>query len=119
MRKRRWLRRLGYVAVAAVVVIAIPFIYIEGSCRPETSASAAASELPAFNITEAGYRRNEANTFFTFPEWYIVYSFEDFGRYLDHGSESGFAYGRHIAGFWRSFCTINRFAGGRYQNLSD
>ncbi|HKS63324.1 MAG TPA: hypothetical protein VJT13_16600, partial [Xanthobacteraceae bacterium] len=42
------------------------------------------------------------------PEWYIVYSFEDFGRFLDRGSESGFAYGSHIAGFWRSFCTINR-----------
>src|SRR5438270_545552 len=45
---------------------------------------------------------------FAFPEWYIVYSFEDFGRFLDRGSESGFNYLGHILGFWRSFCTINR-----------
>ena len=62
--------------------------------------------LPA--IDEPGYRRKQNNTFFTFPEWYIVYSFEDFGRFLDRSSESHFNYLGHIFGFWRSFCTINR-----------
>ena len=62
--------------------------------------------MPA--IDEQGYRRKQANTFFTFPEWYIVYSFEDFGRFLDSSSESQFGYLSHIFGFWRSFCTINR-----------
>jgi hypothetical protein len=62
--------------------------------------------LPA--IDDPGYRRKEANTFFTFPEWYIVYSFEDFGRFLEQSSESQFGYLTHIIGFWRSFCTINR-----------
>ena len=62
--------------------------------------------MPA--IDEKGYRRKLDNTYFTFPEWYIVYSFEDFGRFLDRGSESGFNYLGHILGFWRSFCTINR-----------
>ena len=62
--------------------------------------------LPA--IDEQGYRRKLDNTFFTFPEWYIVYSFEDFGRFLDSASESRFNYLGHVLGFWRSFCTINR-----------
>jgi hypothetical protein len=120
MRKhRRWLRWLGLLALPSLVVIAIPFVVIEGVCRPESNSDASASSATTFDIADAGYRRNEANTYFTFPEWYIVYSFEDFGRFLDQGSESGFKYGRHIVGFWRSFCTINRFAAGRYQNLSD
>jgi hypothetical protein len=118
-KRRRWLRWLGLLALAGLVVLAIPFLVIEGGCRPEATTSETASVATSFDIADAGYRRNEANTYFTFPEWYIVYSFEDFGRFLDHGSESGFKYGRHIAGFWRSFCTINRFAAGRYQNLSD
>lgn len=118
-KRRRWLRWLGLLALAGLVVLAIPFAVIEGVCRPEPSAGEAVSSATTFDIADAGYRRNEANTYFTFPEWYIVYSFEDFGRFLDHGSESGFKYGRHILGFWRSFCTINRFAAGRYQNLSD
>ena len=56
--------------------------------------------MPA--IDEPGYRRKLNNTFFTFPEWYIVYSFEDFGRFLDRSSESHFNYLGHIFGFWRA-----------------
>lgn len=108
---RKWLLRI-FVAVAALLVLTVglPLLYIEGSCAPASSGAARAA-VPAREwpeITEAGYRRNADNTFFTFPEWYIVYSFEDFGRFLDRGSESGFGYVSHILGFWRSFCTINR-----------
>jgi hypothetical protein len=106
---RRLKRLLKALVIFIVLAVGLPLAYIEGTCRPvETAASTAApaTALPA--IDEKGYRRKLDNTFFTFPEWYIVYSFEDFGRFLDRGSESGFAYGSHIAGFWRSFCTINR-----------
>ena len=88
----------------------VPLAYIEGSCGPASNAPRRRrrrrSALPA--IDEQGYRRKLDNTFFTFPEWYIVYSFEDFGRFLDRSSESQFNYLGHILGFWRSFCTINR-----------
>jgi hypothetical protein len=103
---RRFLRVLVIFIALAVIV---PLIYIEGTCSPSasaTSAAAPATALPA--IDEKGYRRKLDNTFFTFPEWYIVYSFEDFGRFLDRSSESHFNYLGHIFGFWRSFCTINR-----------
>src|SRR5215203_1890304 len=106
----RWLRRiLAVVAILIALSVLVPLAYIEGTCRPASGAAAAgapAVTLPA--IDEAGYRRKEANTFFTFPEWYIVYSFEDFGRFLDSSGESQFGYIPHILGFWRSFCTINR-----------
>jgi len=106
----RCLRRLlKAVAILIVLAVVLPLAYIEGTCGPaETAASTAApaTALPA--IEEKGYRRKLDNTFFTFPEWYIVYSFEDFGRFLDRSSESHFNYLGHIFGFWRSFCTINR-----------
>ncbi len=106
---RKTLRRL-LLAIALVIALAVilPLAYIEGDCRPaEGTASAAtpATTLPV--IDDKGYRRKLDNTFFTFPEWYIVYSFEDFGRFLDTSSESRFNYLGHILGFWRSFCTIN------------
>jgi len=102
-------RLLKVVAVLIALAVGLPLAYIEGTCRPsETVASATtpATALPA--IDDKGYRRKLDNTFFTFPEWYIVYSFEDFGRFLDKSSESHFNYLGHIFGFWRSFCTINR-----------
>jgi hypothetical protein len=106
----RFIRRLlKVVAILIVLAVVLPLAYIEGTCRPtETAAAPAApaTALPA--IDEKGYRRKLDNTFFTFPEWYIVYSFEDFGRFLDRSSESHFNYLGHILGFWRSFCTINR-----------
>src|SRR5882672_8965610 len=106
----KWLRRIAAVlAILIALSVLVPMAYIEGACRPESGASAAAAPaaaLPAIN--EAGYQRKQNNTFFTFPEWYIVYSFEDFGRFLDRSSESHFNYLGHIFGFWRSFCTINQ-----------
>lgn len=106
----RWLRRI-LVTVAILIALAVlaPVAYIEGRCGP--TAAIATSSTPAAAwpaIEEKGYRRKLANTFFTFPEWYIVYSFEDFGRFLDSSSESRFGYLSHIIGYWRSFCTINR-----------
>jgi hypothetical protein len=106
----RGLRRLlALLVILLALAIGLPLAYVEGSCGPlesAASATAPATVLPA--IDEKGYRRKLDNTYFTFPEWYIVYSFEDFGRFLDRGSESGFNYLGHILGFWRSFCTINR-----------
>jgi hypothetical protein len=117
----KWLRRiLIVVAILIALTVLVPLAYIEGTCRPssgEASASAPAVALPA--IDEAGYRRKLNNTFFTFPEWYIVYSFEDFGRFLDRSSESHFGYLGHIFGFWRSFCTINRAVPATGESLTE
>jgi hypothetical protein len=109
MRRRRPWRVLAAIAILLALIVIVPMAYIEGSCGPAASAPAPAAPgpvLPAIN--ETGYRRKLDSTYFTFPEWYIVYSFEDFGRFLDRGNESAFNYGSHILGFWRSFCTINR-----------
>jgi hypothetical protein len=106
----RCLRRIGAAIVILIALsVLLPMAYIEGTCRPSTGASASSAPVAALPaITENGYRRKQDNTFFTFPEWYIVYSFEDFGRSLDRSSESHFNYLGQILGFWRSFCTINR-----------
>ena len=108
------------IAILVALSVLVPLAYIEGTCRPASSASASsppAAALPA--IDEPGYRRKQDNTFFTFPEWYIVYSFEDFGRFLETSSESHFNYLGHILGFWRSFCTINRAVPATGESLAD
>src|SRR5215218_10328798 len=117
----KWLRRiLAVVAILIALTVLVPLAYIEGTCRPSSGAATAVAPtvtLPA--IDEAGYRRKLNNTFFTFPEWYIVYSFEDFGRFLDRSNESHFGYLGHIFGFWRSFCTINRAVPATGESLTE
>jgi hypothetical protein len=93
-------RILASIATLIALSVIVSLTYIEGSCRPAAAVAASSAPgqaLPAIN--EQGYRRKEANTFFTFPEWYIVYSFEDFGHFLDSSSESQFGYLSHILGF--------------------
>ena len=78
----RCLRRiLVTTAILIALSVLVPMAYIEGRCGPAAAvvaSSAPAQTLPV--IDEPGYRRKQANTFFTFPEWYIVYSL-DFGRF--------------------------------------
>src|SRR5258707_7189212 len=103
MRRRRLRRTLAVIASLIALTVMLTMVYIEGTCGPTASAAGAAASGPVLPaMTESGYRRKLDSTYFTFPEWYIVYSFEDFGRFLDRGSESGFNYGSHILGFWRS-----------------
>jgi hypothetical protein len=88
----RWLLRIvAGIAILVALSVLAPLAYIEGICRPSASAATSSATpvvLPVIN--EQGYQRKQNNTFFTFPEWYIVYSFEDFGRFLDRSSESHF-----------------------------
>ncbi len=109
----RLVRGLIKFLVAVVIIVAVPSVVavgaIEIACRPDASNV----QVPesTLGINDPDYHRDLANTYFTFPEWYIVYSFEDFGRFLETRSESGFPYLSQIDGFWRGFCSANRIAG--------
>ncbi len=107
--RRRWglLASLGVVAAALVLV---PIGGIELGCPALPGASTATTP----NQTPLAARRPEARTWLTYPEWHIVYSAESLGRYLGKGGRpSGYDYGADVAGFWRSYCAINRIAGAR------
>ena len=43
-----------------------------------------------------GYRRPDSDTFLQHPEWYIVYSSEEYGRHLASHRPSAFPYGVSI-----------------------
>ena len=105
---RRLLRALALLLVVAVVAVAALIATIELRCRPPAGAAAAAA--PSFPVKLPGYKRDESSTFFTFPEWYIVYAAEDLGNYVATGDDSGFDYFTAVAGFWRSYCSIKQIA---------
>jgi hypothetical protein len=64
-----------------------------------------------FDIKIPGYRRAEGDSFLTFPEWYIVYAYDDLAGITRQSSESGFDYIQSIRGFWTSLCGSTQTAG--------
>ena len=78
---------------------------IEVGCRPQVPTQEPVIGVAAIDAT---YHRDGSRTFFTFPEWYIVYASEDLGNYVATHDESGFDYFSSIAGFWRSYCAVKQ-----------
>jgi hypothetical protein len=101
--KRRWKVRLG-VGGEGDERAAAPILYIEFGC------GGSAAEGPAYRplIRDADWRREEARTWLTYPEWHIVYSADSFGRFLEKNPPSAYSYLRDIKGFWSGYCAVNK-----------
>jgi len=117
--RRRWLRRLGYGLLALVVLLALPVVYIHGVCRggggsemPTAQGHPAAIEQALRSVGD--YKRDEARSFLTFPEWYIVFTSQDYARYIAAHRPSGFRYFASAFAFWTNYCAINRYVTPRY-----
>ena len=107
---RRWARRAGAALVILLAILVAPVVWIEGGCRRAADSGA---PRPAPLVDEPGYARRESDSYLSFPEWHIVYAYEDLAGVLRDGSESDFAYGAQIAGFWRSLCALNEVVTAR------
>lgn len=53
-----------------------------------------------------GYRRPFGQTILTLPEWYIVYSADEYASFVKYHSPSAFPYFRGIGQFWRLYGTV-------------
>ena len=105
--KRRWKVLLG-VGAAFAALAAAPILYIEFGCGGTTAKGPAYRPL----IRDAEWRREEARTWLTYPEWHIVYSADSFGRFLENSPPSGYSYLRDIRGFWSGYCAVNKASAG-------
>jgi hypothetical protein len=108
--RRRWKILAGALAFLAAG-IAAPIAYIETSCTEPLPGLQPDAPYRSLMPGNAG-RRREANSWLTYPEWYIVYSAESYGRFLEHQPPSRFPYIDHVGGFWTGYCAANRAAAG-------
>ena len=51
-------------------------------------------------------RRPIEDSYFSYPEWYIVWSYEERAQYLPKNLPSGFPYFASIGQYWHSYCYI-------------
>ena len=96
--------------ILLAVLISLPVFCIEVTCRGDAGPAAAAA--PSARITPAE-QRLEVNSYLSYPEWYIVHTYEDFAGVLAAHDEYAFGYVASIGGFWSSFCSLNRLVSSR------
>ena len=101
----RWIKRALIAVVLLVLLLLTPIGYTELACRPTGQVS---DYVP---ILSPEYRRDEARTLLTYPEWHIVHAYEEYSEVIRTGDPDDFAYLRSIMGFWSSLCTLSETAG--------
>lgn len=117
-RARPIARRIGILLLGSVIIAAAPIVAVETVCRP--SAGAAPPRPPATRLLQdPAWWREEATSYYSYPEWYIVHAYEDLAAVLRDSDEHAFDYLGSIGGFWDSLCGINRFAGGGEADKTD
>jgi hypothetical protein len=81
--------------------------------------SAKQTEELASAIAEKN-RRPLEDSYFSYPEWYIVWSYEERAQFLPKNLPSGFPYFASIGQYWRSYCFICGITQSRHQfNFGD
>jgi hypothetical protein len=110
-RSRRAPRRTRLAILLVVAVLLAPALVGWGraalQCRIFGGGSVTGREagVPGSNL------RPEEQTFLTLPEWYIVYSADEYAAFLANNRPSGFPYFRAVGQYWQAYydvCTVTR-----------
>ena len=60
------------------------------------------------------YARPEDDTYLSYPEWYIVWSYQEKADFQEKQLPSGFPYFGEVRQYWSSYCCISRLTRGKY-----
>jgi hypothetical protein len=82
----RWLKRLVILLLVVVIGLLSPVAYVETMCRPDVKPADYRPILPA------EWRRSEASTLLTYPEWHIVHAYDDYAAVIRTGDPADFAF---------------------------
>jgi hypothetical protein len=61
------------------------------------------------------YSRPEDDTYLSYPEWYIVWSYQEKADFQENRLPSGFPYFGAVRQYWKSYCCISRLTRGKYE----
>lgn len=64
--------------------------------------------------TIPGYARPEDDTYLSYPEWYIVWSYQEKADFQQNHLPSGFPYFHAVPQYWGSYFCISRLIHGNY-----
>jgi len=116
-RMRKFFRRAGILLACVCLLALAAVIVFTVHCRPRNLAFSPAPEglrHPAQAAGIANYARPEVDTFYTYPEWYIVWSYQSKADYQSNHLPSGYSYFGDIRQFWQAYCCVYAATRGRY-----
>ena len=105
---RRWLRRGLITGGLLLLLAAIPIVWVETACQ-SPRAPVVAGKRPPINAAPP-WKRELADSYLSYPEWYIVHAYEDLAGVMKTQDEADFRYVASIRGFWSSLCTLTQTA---------
>ena len=124
MDKRKRGRRAIKIFIWALVIIALgpsvvnlPRVWI--ACQvwdtPESTEPTPA-DAATRKVTDAipDYAREEDKTYLTLPEWYIVYSTDEYAAFIADHSASDFPHFKAVGQYWKSYVDVCGVIRGRY-----
>ena len=102
--------------VLALLIVAFPLRFVGVHCYGTRSQPVARSlELLRATTDVRGYFREESPTFLTLPEWYIVYSTEEYAEFIETRPPSRFPYFDAIRQYWSYYGDVCRVTKSRYR----
>ena len=108
--RRRILWTLGLTAAALVVC---PTLFIATQCYGNGTETAPAAEPPGARDLPP-FARAESNTFLTLPEWFIVYSADEYAQFVERGRPSAFPFVGSIRQYWNYYGSVCRVTSRTY-----
>ncbi|PYN43466.1 MAG: hypothetical protein DME00_26955, partial [Candidatus Rokuibacteriota bacterium] len=100
---------VAFVAVLGLAAVAVPARFIGGHCfSVRTQPSERSPEIVRATGDVSGYLRKGSATFLTLPEWYVVYSAEEYAAFVKSHAPSRFPYFAAIGQYWRYYSAACR-----------
>jgi hypothetical protein len=116
-RVRRVLFRLLQIIACAAGLALAAIVVFTVSCRSRQLLFEPTPESLQHPAQAAGiknYNRPEVDTFYTYPEWYIVWSYQAKADFQRNHLPSGYSYFGDIGQFWHGYCSVYSFTRSRY-----
>lgn len=110
-------RRLLFPAwcfAAAIALTVIVFSLLSAPRKLAFSPTPEATRHPAQSSGIANYARDEVDTFYTYPEWYIVWSYQSKADFQARHLPSGYSYFGDIGQFWQAYSRMYAFTRRSY-----
>lgn len=117
---RLWLpciARLASICFCLLLLAIAAEIALGWRCKLDAQIPSPSPQPAERKIATAGikeYLRPEDDTFLSYPEWYIVWSYQEKADFQKEHLPSGFPYFAAVRQYWSSYCCIARAIRGKY-----